>query len=142
MYSPTDIFEHTFHVAKLGGNQGCIRCHSDPAQAKTRQTSTPCVQCHADMAVPGTRIKPPAGGSTGRAPSYMSAMHGLCIKCHAEKVRASSAQYPRQFAECENCHRDLDDATLKSRQPYAVQPGWANDHRRAPGASGLALAPR
>jgi Ni/Fe-hydrogenase subunit HybB-like protein len=142
MYSPTDIFEHTFHVAKLGGNQGCSRCHADPGQAKTRQSSTPCVQCHADMIVSGSRIKPPAGGSTGRAPSYMSAMHGLCIACHAEKVRTSPAQYPREFAECENCHRDLDDSALKNRQPYAVPPEVASERRSVPRHTGLALAPR
>jgi Ni/Fe-hydrogenase subunit HybB-like protein len=142
MYSPTDIFEHAFHVAKLGGNQGCVRCHADAEQAKTRQSSTPCVQCHADMPVAGARIKPPAGGSTGWASSYMNAMHGLCIGCHAERVRTSPAQYPREFAECENCHRDLDDAALRKRQPYAAGPGWASDRRSAPRHAGLALAPR
>jgi Ni/Fe-hydrogenase subunit HybB-like protein len=120
MYSMTDTFDHGLHIAKLDGNRGCPRCHTRASGAKTRETATACDACHSDMIVAGSRVPAPAHGTTGRASSYMDAMHGLCVPCHEEKVRDEPKEYPENFAECDGCHSDFDGGQLRQMPPYVA----------------------
>jgi len=102
MYEMTDTFDHALHVCEVGGNRGCAQCHADEPARKTRQTAKACQACHAEMAVKGSRIPMPEQGLTGLAPSYMDAMHGLCIACHEEVEKKQSKAH---HARCDTCHR-------------------------------------
>jgi len=120
MYTATDIFNHASHAAKLGGNEGCAKCHADPAQAKTRTTATACAECHDDMLLADSMIEPPQDDMTGCAAGYMNAMHGLCVSCHEYKAMSEPETYGAQFGDCVTCHRDVDDSDLRRMKPYVV----------------------
>jgi Ni/Fe-hydrogenase subunit HybB-like protein len=118
MYSETDIFVHASHVAQLEGNDGCGRCHEDPALVKARNTTKACLDCHAEMVAAESRVEEPEEGMTGYAVGYLDAMHDLCIKCHEEKVEKEPATYGTAFSACANCHRDTDGSELRQTAPY------------------------
>jgi hypothetical protein len=120
MYISSDIFDHAFHVNKLGGNEGCTKCHQDPTEAKTRSTALDCAECHQDMMVAGSLVASPDDGMTGSVGGYMEAMHGLCITCHERKVKEDPERYGPHFADCANCHRDIDGTRFYQMKPYVV----------------------
>jgi hypothetical protein len=120
MYVPSDIFDHSLHVNKLGGNDGCADCHRYPTDAKTRDTALVCAECHEDMTVAGSLVAPPEDGIQGFAAGYMGAMHGLCISCHEQKMKEDPEGYGPHFADCANCHRDIDGTQLQQMKPYVV----------------------
>ena len=83
MYSPASIFDHDLHIKLVqpGGNRSCAQCHVGGHSAST---AVSCSDCHANMCTS-------ADGKPFNyiAPSYVDAMHGLCIDCHeaeADKV--------------------------------------------------------
>jgi hypothetical protein len=119
MYSETDIFRHASHVENLGGNDGCVRCHTDSSRIKSRETATLCLDCHRGMVRSDSMINPPEEGMIGYAKGYMDAMHGLCLGCHEQKVKTEPATYSTRFSECANCHRDTDGSRLRQMKPYA-----------------------
>jgi len=121
MYVSTDVFDHTLHVDKLGGNAGCADCHLDPQETKSRDTALGCVECHEEMVVEGSLVERSAGRMSGKAVGYMGAMHGLCIGCHEQTVEASPLEYGAGFAECANCHGDIDAIRLDQMRPYPSQ---------------------
>ncbi len=104
MYEPTDIFDHRLHTKRLGGNPGCVRCHGDPREPKTRATARPCKDCHEeqvrrrDTLVPVDPDRP-----SDLAVGYMDALHGLCVPCHERQGARQSRRPP--LAGCTNCHR-------------------------------------
>jgi len=121
MYVSTDVFDHAFHADKLGGNDGCADCHQDPRDIKSRDTARACAECHEDMVVADSLVNQPAGGMSGFAVGYMDAMHGLCMGCHEQTVEASPLEYGPGFAECANCHGDVDAIRLDRMRPYPSQ---------------------
>jgi hypothetical protein len=122
MYEPTDIFDHSSHLAHLNGNQGCVKCHADSSQPKSRATSTACGECHADMAVEGSFVPNKGPFMDEPAASYMNAMHGLCVKCHEEKVEQDPGQFQPAFAQCASCHETALMFDLREQGPYAQMP--------------------
>jgi len=130
MYLETDTFVHASHVAQMGDNDGCVRCHGDPGRIKSRKTTTGCTDCHTEMVVTDSRIQPPEGGMTGFATGYMGAMHGLCIKCHEEKVEKEPEIYGAEFSRCTNCHRDTDGSRLRQMAPYVTKETIAGIEQR------------
>ena len=68
MYAATDLFDHRNHVEKLKGNDGCVRCHTDPGEVKNRDTALACVECHADMLAEGSAVRAPEEASCGDWP--------------------------------------------------------------------------
>ncbi len=120
MYTATDIFDHAFHIDKLDGNAGCDDCHREPSRIKSRDTALGCAECHEDMTVADSLVAPSKDGMEGIAVGYMDAMHGLCISCHQRKLKESPLQYPPDFAECANCHRDSDAISFQRMKPYVV----------------------
>jgi hypothetical protein len=121
MYAETDTFVHLSHVTALQGNEGCVRCHGDPAQVKTRDATTRCMECHTDMVATASRIQLPEEGMTGYAAGYMDAMHGLCVKCHEERVEKEPASFDPEFARCSSCHRDADGSGLRQMAPHVMK---------------------
>jgi Ni/Fe-hydrogenase subunit HybB-like protein len=121
MYAETDTFVHASHVAALNGNEGCVRCHDDPTRTKSRDATTRCMECHTDMVAEASRIQLPEEGITGYAAGYMDAMHGLCIKCHEEKVEQEPVSFSPEFARCSSCHRDADGSGLRQMAPHVVK---------------------
>ena len=115
MYTVSDTFDHAFHVDKLDGNEGCARCHQDPAEIKSRDTATACIECHQDMIVADSMVAQPQSGLDGFAVGYMDAMHGLCIRCHEQELDQSRNA---SFAQCANCHRDIDGSRFRQMKPY------------------------
>ncbi len=122
MYATTDIFDHALHVGKLGGNDGCARCHQHSAEVKSRETALACAECHQHMLVANSLVAPPKHGMKGFAPGYMDAMHRLCIDCHQRKVEEDPKKYAAGFAECAECHRDIDGDRLRQMPPYSTGP--------------------
>lgn len=106
MYSSTDMFNHQSHVTKLGGSAGCVRCHATAAQVKTRQTSTACTECHPEVKGSHQMIPSSARGRQGFVVGYMDAMHGLCVRCHEDKVKEEPSRFAADFVRCTHCHRD------------------------------------
>ena len=115
MYATTDTFGHERHVATLGRNASCSRCHL-PGKANTREASTPCAivprRGRRPARRPGERTTLPAG----IAPGYRQALHALCISCHrAEEARTSRKPY---LSRCPACHRGAaaGDENLRARE--------------------------
>ena len=74
------------------------------------------------MVVDGSVVAPPQDGSTGLAPGYMDAMHGLCIPCHEQALKEAPDEHCSDFAECAACHRDADADRLHRMKPYLANP--------------------
>jgi Ni/Fe-hydrogenase subunit HybB-like protein len=97
VYNTTSIFDHNLHETLVvpGGNESCDKCHEGGHSAST---AVACVQCHDTMG-PGEDGQP----FDYIAPSYVDAMHGLCIKCHeAEAQKLDKPLLP----SCVTCHQE------------------------------------
>jgi Ni/Fe-hydrogenase subunit HybB-like protein len=102
MYASSSIFDHGAHVAALGDNGSCRRCHESEGAAKLTSTKS-CESCHRSdkaMMASGSQVK---SFTTGTASSYMSAMHDACTPCHREKALDPSVGQP-DLARCGGCH--------------------------------------
>jgi Ni/Fe-hydrogenase subunit HybB-like protein len=119
MYLTTDIFNHASHVAKLHGNQSCQRCHLDPEAPKNRDTARACEDCHGGMLVKSSMQQ--KGPMTGLATAYMDAMHGLCMDCHRQKVKAAPEEHRALSTDCTHCHRDINKTHLDRIGPYGLE---------------------
>ncbi len=102
MSRPNDIFDHDLHAEAEGGNAGCQNCHLDSNEPRERETMRlACADCHTDAGRRAMQRMVPDGASIemeqGLAPSYVNAMHGLCMDCH----RTISEEHAR----CTVCHR-------------------------------------
>ncbi len=109
MYTETVVFDHTYHIQAVAdslslpgphpSNRSCVTCHAE-ASAKTAATAKPCVECHKewkDEYANGAK-------DLARAPSYLEAMHGTCLKCHEEEAEKQDRPGLRQ---CSTCHTSL-----------------------------------
>ncbi len=121
MYLETDLFNHSFHIDRLKGNAGCVRCHPNSKAAKTRASAEKCETCHEKMWVKGSRVKTSEMRMTGMASGYMDAMHGLCVKCHEKKHEEEPARFDASFKSCRYCHRDLSKQELRRTAPYPLE---------------------
>jgi hypothetical protein len=119
MYAETDIFDHSSHIRLLDENDGCVRCHDELQEEKTRETAAACETCHSDMLIEGATISRPETGTTGLAPGYMDAMHGLCVECHEDPDKEASepAEY---LSSCTTCHREILPTELRLDEPLGV----------------------
>ncbi len=122
MYEPTDTFDHVLHVRRLGGNAACVVCHADTRVRKSRETALSCWQCHGDMVVSGSVVPAREAGLAGYAPSYMDAMHGLCVRCHEQLSVTRPDVYGTEFGRCDVCHREFEDTDHRRMAPYVPMP--------------------
>lgn len=110
LLTETPIFDHTYHMKAVAdslglsglfpANRSCVDCHSIGA-AKTAADAKRCIECHAEW------IDEYANGmkDLARAPSYLQAMHGTCLRCH--EVEAVEQNRP-ELRECSTCHSSLE----------------------------------
>ncbi len=115
MYLAVDIFDHDFHEEELGGNSGCVECHTNPDLPKVRENTTDCIECHTGMREGDSRVNITDPEKQYRASGYMTAMHELCITCHEER-QPTLAVPNDDFSRCVHCHQglpDLDDDVWK-----------------------------
>jgi len=103
MYDSTSVFDHGSHVTALGGNAGCSECHSEEAEVKRYETATACMECHRHELSASLIIAPPQERWRA-APSYIDAMHHLCIACHHQKLEESPERHRTGFDQCIYCH--------------------------------------
>jgi hypothetical protein len=144
MYEPVSAFDHASHAQALGGNAGCVECHPAPAGPKDYATATACARCHDDL-VPRYSFVGAPQDRWKAAVGYVDAMHGLCKKCHAQKVFAEPGRHPATLDRCDTCHdtdRPLDLRRLEPRvhdRPAtraSTHPGEEEPPGRAPTAGG------
>jgi Ni/Fe-hydrogenase subunit HybB-like protein len=116
MYKTTDLFDHELHAREMGGNAGCAECHPSPGEPKTRASATACVECHPTLWEESELIAKPEG-QADVAPSYLDAMHGLCLRCHEDWDRKAGTTVP-QLGRCDACHTEVRD--IEPRRAPAV----------------------
>ena len=97
MYLPTDSFRHDWHASPTGAKLACVECHAR-GYARTSAHVKPCVDCHKHLIPAGATIKI----KTYVAPSYVDAMHQLCIDCHA---KVALKENKPEVARCVECHK-------------------------------------
>ena len=97
MYLPTDSFRHDWHASPSGANLACVECHAR-GYARAAAHVKPCVDCHKHLIPAGATIKI----KSYMAPSYVDAMHQLCIDCHA---KVALKENKPEIARCAECHK-------------------------------------
>lgn len=107
MFTATDIFRHSWHNSPNGANIACVTCHPE-GQNKEASTAKKCSDCHKDMTAPGSTIK---FDNQYMAPSYVDAMHTLCINCHTEKAATMAGK--ENLAKCASCHDSEPPAEMQ-----------------------------
>ncbi|MBS1262737.1 MAG: putative Ni/Fe-hydrogenase 2 b-type cytochrome subunit [Calditrichaeota bacterium] len=98
-YSPTDAFRHQWHASPDGAAISCSSCHPI-GEVKSANSAASCDRCHDDLVPRGSAI--PVDDHL--APSYVDAMHRLCIDCH--KAEAKELDYP-ELPRCAHCHGEM-----------------------------------
>lgn len=96
MYLPSDAFKHEWHASERGAELACAECHRQ-GEVRTAESAKDCSECHADLIPPAAAIAVKQYNAIG----YVSAMHQMCIGCHAG--RTQQAGNPR-LAQCATCH--------------------------------------
>ncbi len=115
MYLPTDAFRHDWHASPSGANLACVECH-ERGYARTSAHVKPCVDCHKHLIPPGATIKI----KTYMAPSYVNAMHELCIGCHAKVALKENKPAVAQCAECHKGRLNYSEAQNLLYRPRAL----------------------
>ncbi len=101
MYQPSDAFKHDWHASSSGAGLGCTECHAQ-GEVRNADSAQECSECHTDLFPASSPIKVEHYQAVG----YVSAMHQLCIGCHAEL--AQQMEMP-EVARCTACHRSPDE---------------------------------
>ncbi len=97
MYTTSDAFRHAWHASPTGANLACVECHAR-GYSRSAAHVKPCVDCHKHLVPAGAAIKI----KTYTAPSYVDAMHKLCIGCHA---KVALKENKPEIARCAECHK-------------------------------------
>ena len=97
MYTATAAFDHEWHSSPSGGKISCAICHVS-GQERGKESAKQCQDCHVDLVVEGNRVTVDAYV----APSYVDAMHRLCVTCHTERAQQDTAR--QAMALCPACH--------------------------------------
>jgi len=103
MFRTADAFNHRWHQSSIRANLTCQDCHTAGLE-KTKETSKKCDHCHKDLIPENSPIEI----DSYLAPSYVDALHILCIDCHREKALELADK--KDLALCKTCHEsDLPD---------------------------------
>jgi hypothetical protein len=117
MYHPADAFGHDWHHSSNGGKIACQQCH-EAGREKSAESAKKCDQCHKDLIPAGSKIK----FEQNMAPSYVDAMHLLCVNCHRQKARTIEGK--ENLAKCARCHESIPpeymspDSPVFDNRPY------------------------
>jgi hypothetical protein len=96
MNLPTDAFRHDWHRSAEGAGLSCVECHA-AGEVRTADTAKDCGECHNDLFPANATIKVEQYDAVG----YVSAMHQLCIGCHADLAQMTDTP---EIARCAACH--------------------------------------
>ncbi len=107
MYTPVDAFRHDWHAAPEGANQACANCHPAGSR-KTAENARDCAECHKGLVPSDAKIKV----ADYEAPSYVDAMHGVCVTCH--KTEAARRLGREKLGQCEACHSTARMLTVEA----------------------------
>jgi hypothetical protein len=111
MYTVTDIFDHTAHVAGIREKPPCGKCHGEETPIALKDMKA-CQECHRkDMMGDNPVAK---RFDSPQAISYAAAMHRMCIACHVMLAADPSVRRPDLLARCGTCH----DEGMKAEQKY------------------------
>ncbi len=118
MYATADVFRHDWHADPDGGDIACNLCHP-PGEEKQKTSVKACRVCHLDL-YPNIDAD-----TTGIyiAVSYVDAMHGQCVSCHAEQVDLDSTRVA--LTQCATCHT--------GSEPHYLEPDMAEILNPHPG---------
>lgn len=97
LYLPSDAFRHAWHASPEGANLACVQCHA-AGKPRTAADARKCSDCHKNLIPAGATIKV----TSYDAPSYVDAMHELCIGCHA---KVAEKEHKPDVARCAECHK-------------------------------------
>ncbi len=100
MYLPTDAFKHDWHSAADGAGLSCAECHPS-GEVRSADTAKKCSECHTDLFPSNATIQVKQYNAVG----YVSAMHQLCIGCHADMAQMTDRP---DIARCATCHNGED----------------------------------
>lgn len=96
MYKAVDFFKHDWHASDYGANIKCNDCHVDGTQ-RMSETAKDCAECHPKYDLKESAIT----AVRYYAPSYVDAMHQLCVSCHIIK---SEELNKNSLGQCSSCH--------------------------------------
>jgi Ni/Fe-hydrogenase subunit HybB-like protein len=97
MFKTADAFDHSWHQTDPRANLTCYDCHESGVE-KTAQSVKECNHCHKDLVPENSVITI----DSYTVPSYVDAMHTLCIDCH--KVKAREIADKEDLPLCKTCH--------------------------------------
>jgi len=117
MYTVTDDFGHDWHTSPTGANIACNQCHQGQ---RTAQTAKKCTECHTDQIPAGATI----AINTYKAPSYVDAMHGMCIACHRQTAKTNKTK--AGLTQCATCHPDLPSERKLPFDHFELKPRTVN----------------
>ncbi len=128
MYSEVDFFRHGWHASAVGANLKCDDCHATGV-TRNAASAKKCTACHRgyDFA-PGKG----AAGPELYIPSYVDAMHKLCVSCHIADLREVSSlsqtnggilsgKDKSNLAQCASCHRTGVPPELRADMKWQVK---------------------
>jgi Ni/Fe-hydrogenase subunit HybB-like protein len=129
-YLASDSFRHDWHASPTGARVACYQCHPQ-GEARAAATAVHCDRCHKDLVPTASLIHV----KQYMAPSYVDAMHGLCIACHQKLAQTDNKP---EMTRCTWCHKDkrdvIDAAGVRSTEGIAGRtvvvppPGAAKIH--------------
>ncbi|MCK5125502.1 MAG: polysulfide reductase NrfD [candidate division Zixibacteria bacterium] len=120
MYTTTDVFRHDWHASPTGANIACNMCHT-PGEEKQKSSAKKCVDCHLDL-YPENAVNTFESYLTV---SYVDAMHGQCVTCHAERALSDTTKVAQ--ARCPACHTgSLPHYLKEDMRDKLRQPGLSN----------------
>ncbi len=114
MYREVDFFRHDWHASASGANLKCDDCHT-PGETRTAQTARKCTACHPPYTFADTAGN---GVYAYYIPSYVDAMHKLCVSCHTIESRVIKDK--PNLALCSTCHRTGTPPGLRAGMKWDV----------------------
>lgn len=103
MYTATNVFDHTAHVAAIREKPPCAKCHGEETPLALKGMKG-CQECHRkDMMAENLAVKK---FDSQQAASYEKAMHGLCIGCHVMVAADPTVKRPDLLPRCGTCHNE------------------------------------
>ncbi len=114
MYSEVDFFRHDWHASASGANLKCDDCHT-PGETRTGRTARKCTACHPSYTFADTAGY---GPNAYYIPSYVDAMHKLCVSCHTIESRVIKDK--PNMALCSTCHRTGTPPGLRAGMKWDV----------------------
>jgi Ni/Fe-hydrogenase subunit HybB-like protein len=107
-YTPSNVFRHDWHASPDGADIPCDRCHA-AGEERGKASAKKCRDCHSDLFPASAGAADSADTELKlMAPSYVDAMHGLCIKCHekvaADQKVATGETDKASLTRCPTCH--------------------------------------